>query len=126
MQGIVAHIHQNVKFTNPVSGKDAVEIDAVVLHVGGENVAGSSAYLLECALSPQAKDVQIIQKKLEVFNAYAKTSRHFSTVNNVVPVLAGRNWSAEIVDACEASKTTLWRVSPSGKSLKVHNNLFSK
>ncbi len=119
---IDSHIHQNVKFTE--SGQDKLEIDAIVMHTSCED-AGSSAYLIECALSPQVHDIEKLHTKVGRFKTYANTLPLFSSVDKVIPVLAGRNWSRETIDECNASNTTLWRVSPSGESLQVHNNLLS-
>jgi hypothetical protein len=117
-RGIDAHIHNNVKIIDPESGNDIMEVDAVV-HVGGENVIGSTAYLVECALTPQKNDVEKITKKVEEFKVHSKMMSHFSSVVEVVPVLAGRNWLPETIDECRKSRMKLWRVCPSSKSLQV-------
>ena len=117
-RGIDAHINQNVEILDWNTGDAIMELDAVV-HVGGAHVNGSTAYLVECALTPQTYDVDRIQEKVDKFKKHAPKSPHFGSVVEVVAVLAGRNWLPETIDECRNRTVNLWRVCPSGKSLKV-------
>jgi hypothetical protein len=117
-RGIDAHIHQNVEILDLNTGNSIMELDAVV-HVGGPHVNGSTAYLVECAQTPQTYDVDRIEKKVDKFKKHATKLPHFGSVVEVVAVLAGRNWLPETIEACSNRTLNLWRVCPSDKSLKV-------
>ena len=110
-----AHIHPNVVFKD-AEGKTTMELDAVI-HVGGENIPGSTAYIVECAYSPQMNEVKVLADKVTKFKVLAKTHNHFRTVTDVVPVLAGRHWAIDTVNAATAAKQ--WRVFPSAAGYQV-------
>ncbi len=88
----------------------------------------SVANVLECAQSPQVKDVEILLDKVELFKLeVVPSSSHFRSVGTVVPVLGGRMWSEEVVQECKAKSAArvsqgmspILRMQPSGKDLKV-------
>ena len=123
-----AHVHPNVKFVDKKTKKDIAEIDSVVVvHVGGEDVPDSVAYVIECALSPQVKDVKLLLDKVEVFQLHAPSLPHFRSVETIVPVLGGKMWSDEAIQECKARSETcvsrgmrpILRIQPSGKDFKV-------
>jgi hypothetical protein len=120
-------IHRNLKFKDD-NDKDIAEIDGIVaLQNGGENVPHSVAYVLESTFSPQVADVEILLDKVNVFKLHAPSSPHFRSVGSVVPVLGGKIWSDEVIQACKARNETLvlrgmspiLRIQPSGKDFKV-------
>ena len=123
-----AHVHRNVKFTDEETKQDVIELDrVVVVHEGGEDVPDSVAYVLECALSPQVKDVKLLLDKMEVFRLHTNSSSHFRSVGKIVPVLAGKMWSEEVIQECKAKSATrvsggmdpILRIQPSGNDFKV-------
>ena len=113
--GPFAHIHPNVVFLDE-NGNRAMELDAVV-HVGEENVPGSTAYIVECSYSPQLGEVQRLAEKVDRFLKFSKKDKHFESVTNVVPVLAGRHWTSDTMKAATAANQ--WRVHPSGAGYDV-------
>jgi hypothetical protein len=121
--GLNAHIHSNVTLMDGAVCK--AELDAVVVHRGGEDVARSSAYIIESALSPQDYDVSKVLDKVELFKKAAPSLPHFRAVDKdkIFPVLAGKNWSVKTLATCKASPLPIWRVSPSGKGYQVHRPL---
>ena len=118
--GLNAHIHSNVTLID--GAKCRAELDAVVVHQGGEDVARSSAYIIESALSPQDYDVSKVLAKVELFERAAPSLPHFRSVyrQKIFPVLAGKNWSEKTLAACNASPRPLLRVSPSGQGYQIH------
>ena len=122
-----AHVHRNVKFVDPITKKDIAEIDRTVIHKGGEDVSNSVAYIVECALSPQKKDVKRLVDTVGIFNQHAPSSPHFRSVVEVVPVLGGKLWSEEVIQECRKTNETrvlgglrpILRIQPSGKDFKV-------
>ena len=122
-----AHVHRNVKFVDPITKKDIVEIDRAVIHKGGEGVPNSVAYIVECALSPQKNDVNLLEETVDIFNLHAPSSPHFRSVVEVVPVLGGKMWSEEVIQECRKTNATrvlrglrpILRIQPSGKDFKV-------
>ena len=117
--GSDAHIHPNVVFFDD-NKKSVMELDAVV-HVGGEGVANSTAYIVEAAYSPQETEVKVLSDKVERFKKLAANHPHFKAVSNVIPVLAGRHWLQRTVDAATAAKQ--WRIVPSGVGYQVVRGL---
>ena len=122
-----AHVHRNVKFTDKTTKKDIVELDRIVVHDGGEDVPDSVVYVMECALSPQVKDVNLLLDKVEAFQLHAPSSSHFHSIRTIVPVLGGRMWSQEVLQECKAKSETrvlqgmspILRIQPSGKYFNV-------
>ena len=122
-----AHVHRNVKFTDEKTKRDVIELDrVVVVHEGGEDVPYSVAYVVECALSPQVKDVKLLLDKVVVFQSHTPSSPHFRSVGMIVPVLGGRMWS-EVIQECKAKSKIrvmqgmgpILRIEPSGNDFKV-------
>jgi hypothetical protein len=97
-------------------------LDAIV-HVGGETIYNSTAYLVEASYSPQVNEIQILTEKVKKFKKLLPRDKHFKTITNVVPVLAGRHWGGPSVKAAEAAK--LWRVAPSAKGYEVIRSFHS-
>jgi hypothetical protein len=125
--GGIAHVHRNIKVTGK-DRKDKAEFDRIVVHEGGEGVPDSVANVLECAQSPQVKDVEILLDKVEIFKLeVVPSSSHFRSVGTVVPVLGGRMWSEEVIQECKAKSAArvsqgmspILRMQPSGKDFKV-------
>ena len=125
--GGIAHVHRNIKVTGK-DGKDKAEFDRVVVHEGGEGVPDSVANVLECAQSPQVKDVEILLDKVELFKLeVVPSSSHFRSVVTVVPVLGGRMWSEEAIQECKSTNVSrvakgirpILRMQPSGKDFQV-------
>ena len=123
-----AHVHRNVKLVDEKTKQDIAELDrVVVVHEGGEDVPDSVAYVIECALSPQVKDVKLLLDKMEVFRLHTNSSSHFRSVGKIVPVLAGKMWSEEVIQECKAKSATrvsggmdpILRIQPSGKDYEV-------
>lgn len=110
------HIHPNVTFFDDKNKKKLMEIDAVV-HVGGEDVPESVAYIIEASYSPQLSEVESLANKVRKFKELAPKHPHFKSVNSVVPVLAGRHWPKTTMDAAVAAKQ--WRVFPSGAGYQI-------
>jgi hypothetical protein len=106
-----AHRHNNYKFyddkKNPI-----MKIDGIIVHVGGENVANSTAYIVECSSSPAQTEVEKLVKKVENLKRLSKFDKHFSACTNFVPVLGGRHWDPSVLKECIDHK--VWTVSPSG------------
>ena len=125
--GGIAHVHRNIKVTGK-DGKDKAEFDRVVVHEGGEDMPDSVANVLECAQSPQVKDVEILLDKVELFKLeVVPSSSHFRSVVTVVPVLGGRMWSEEAIQECKSTNVSrvakgirpILRMQPSGKDFQV-------
>ena len=125
--GGIAHVHRGIKVKDE-QGKDKAEFDRIVVHEGGEDMPDSVANVLECALSPQVKDVEILLDKVELFKLeVVPSSSHFRSVGTVVPVLGGRMWSEEVVRECKTKSearvsrgmSPILRMQPSGKDFKV-------
>ena len=122
-----AHVHRNVKFTDEETKKDLVELDIIVVHEGGEDVPDSVVYVIECELSPQVKDVDLLLDKVEVFRLHAPSSLQFRSVGKIVPILAGKMWSDEVIQEFEGKNEArvlqgmepILRIQPSGKDFKV-------
>ena len=122
-----SHVHRNTIFKDE-NDKDKAEIDRiVVVHTGGEDVPHSVAYILESATSPQVMDVELLLDKVKVFQLHAPSLPHFRSVETIFPVLGGKLWSDETIQACKArSETCVSRgmspillIQPSGKDFKV-------
>lgn len=111
-----ARLHPNVVFKDAEGKTATMELDAVI-HVGGENIPGSTAYIVEYAYSPQMNEVKVLADKVTKFKVLAKTHNRFRTVTDVVPVLAGRHWAIDTVNAATAAKQ--WRVFPSAAGYQV-------
>ena len=108
-----AHIHSNYIF----SQDDKVsEIDGIV-HVGGQNILNSVAYVIEAQLNPPLSKIDKLLKKVSLFSKHIPNSEHFKSVTNVIPVLAGKHWSPELDKKCV--EKNIWRVCPSGLGYKV-------
>jgi hypothetical protein len=124
-KGAHVHVYRNVKFTDE-KGRDIAELDRVVVHERGEGVP-DLAFVVECALSPQVKDVKLLLNKVEVFQSRAPSSSDFRSVGPVVAVLGGRMWSEEVIQECKTKSGalggmgTILRVQPSGKDFEVIN-----
>jgi hypothetical protein len=109
--GLAAHLHSNYKFMQGL--KTLAEIDGIVVHDGGTEVA-----VVECALSPQPEEVDVLLRKIKLFNEHKAEDPHFANVSRVIPVLAGKNWSnAETTQTCISKG--IWRVVPTGKRFGV-------
>ena len=123
-KGAHVHVHRNVKFTDE-NGRDEAELDRVVVHKRGEDVPDSVAYVVESALSPQVKDVQLLLDKVKLFQSRVPSSSDFCSVGTVVPVLGGRMWSEEVIQECKAKSGTsggmgtILRAQPSGNDFEV-------
>ena len=114
-------VHPNVIFFDQEK-IPIMELDTVV-HVGGETIRDSTAYVIESAYSPQPKEVQVLIDKVAKFTALAKTDPHYQTVTKVVPVLAGHQWPDATVKAASAAK--VWRVLPSGSGHQIVRSLHT-
>jgi hypothetical protein len=97
-----------------------MEIDGIIVHVGGENFANSTAYIVECSSSPAQTKVEKLVKKVENFKILSKFDKHFSACTNFVPVLGGRHWDPSVLKECIDRK--VWTVSPSGLGYTVSRN----
>jgi len=111
-----AHRHLNVIFEDGNNNR-VMEVDSVVVHVGGRDVANSAAYVVESAQSPKPREVDVLLKKVEKFKELPPTHVHFKSCSTFVPVLAGRNWPAETLSLCRSKG--VWTVSPSGGGYTV-------
>ena len=111
-----AHRHMNVIFEDKKKNV-LMEVDSVVVHVGGQDVANSAAYVVEAAQSPQPREVDVLLRKVERFKKLAPTNVHFKSCRTFVPVLAGRNWPTETLSLCRSKG--VWTVSPSGGGYTV-------
>ena len=129
-----AQVHRNVKIVDIKTKKDISELDmVVVVHEGGDDVPDLVAYVIECALSPQVKDVKLLLDKVEVFRLHAPSLPHFRSVGTIFPVLGGKMWSDEAIQECKAASETyvsrgmrpILRIQPSGKDFKVIVRGFS-
>lgn len=114
-----AHRHNNYIFYND-KNIPILEIDGIIVHVGGERVANSTAYIVECSSSPQLSEVEKLLEKVKKFECEAKTDKHFSACTNFIPVLGGRHWDASVTKECFARK--VWTVSPNGLGYSVLRN----
>ena len=123
-----AHVHRNLKFVDEKTKKDIAELDRVlVVHQGGENVKNSKAFVIEIALSPQPKDVKLLEVTVDKFIQHAPFSPHFRSVVEVVPVLGGKMWSEDVIQECRKTNESrvlrglrpILRIQPSGKDFKV-------
>ena len=95
--GGTAHVHRGIKAKDE-EGNDKAKFERIVVHEGGEGLPDSVANVLECALSPQLKDLEILLDKVEIFKLdVVPSSSHFSSVETVVPVLGGKMWSEEMI-----------------------------
>jgi hypothetical protein len=112
--GCGCHLHENVIIEHHGQSK---EIDGIILHQGGQNVPNSTAYIVEAQITPPLSIVKKLMDKVELFRDYRYHSPHFSSVSTVVPVLAGRKWDKNVVDACIDKQ--IWRVTPSGRGYKI-------
>ena len=63
-------------------------------------VDNSTAYLVECAYSPQASEIPLLFDKVQKFEELAKTDPHFASCTKFVPVLAGKHWEPSVAKAC--------------------------
>jgi hypothetical protein len=125
--GGIAQVYRGLKAKDE-QGKDKAEFDRIVVPKGGDGVPDSVANVLECALSPQVKDVQILLDKVELFKLeVVPSSSDFRSVVTVVPVLGGRMWSEEVIQECKATNVSrvvkgmrpILRIQPSGKDFQV-------
>ena len=114
-----AHIHPNVVFYDEKKIPQ-LELDAVV-HLGGEGVANSTAYIIEAADSPQETEVQSLINKVAKFRILAQHDVHFKAVRNIIPVLAGRHWLDKTMMAAKAANQL--RVVPSAGGYQVVRGL---
>ena len=125
--GGIAQVYRGLKAKDE-QGKNKAEFDRIVVPKGGDGVPDSVANVLECALSPQVKDVQILLDKVELFKLeVVPSSSDFRSVVTVVPVLGGRMWSEEVIQECKATNVSrvakgmrpILRMQPSGKDFQV-------
>ena len=104
-----ADIHMNVKgkyVRGTNSGKDAFELDAVV-------VDGDTAYVIECAHFPQVGKVAQILKKIAQFEKSPEvTLPPFDRCRKFVPVLGGRKMSPKVLALCQSKQ--IKHVKPNG------------
>ena len=114
-----AHEHYNV-ITKKANGKNENEYDGVVVHNGGENIADSEVYVIECAYSPTPEKVKKLLAKLETAKLALPSQLHFATSTNFFPVLGGRFFTDEIENLCKAKN--IWQVKPSGGGYCVRRN----
>lgn len=115
-----AHLHENYKFTE--NNKDVAEIDAIV-HLGGEGINNSSAYIVECTYTPQLGDIKMVNSKVDIFKKYYLKDQHFKSVNvnNIFPVLAGKKWEPNVIDAVKNAKNIL-RIGVSGSRFQIYRD----
>jgi hypothetical protein len=102
-----------------------MEIDAIIVHVSGENAANSTAYIVERLSSP-TQTVLVVEKlvkKVKKNQILFKFEKHFSACTNFVPVLGGKHWDPSVLKECINRK--VWTVSPSGLGYTVSRK-FSK
>ena len=96
------------------------EFDAIV-HVGDQDTANSSAYIVESSYAPEESEVKTLLEKVKTFQEFAATCPHFKTVTKAIPVLAGRHWYEKTVNAATAAN--IWRVAPSGAGYQIIRGL---
>lgn len=109
-----AHIHENILFEHDKQNR---EIDGIVLHLGGKDVPNSTAYIIEAQISPPLTKIDKLLDKVRLFEKFHPSSSHFNSVTKVVPVLAGKRWSEDVIKAC--AKEKIWRVTPSANGYKI-------
>ena len=97
-----------------------MEIDALVVHVGGENISNSTVYFIECGFNPELKKVEGILERLETFKNIVKHEPHFKTSTQFFPVFGAKQFSPIINTYCYQKK--IWQVRPSGASYEVIRN----
>jgi hypothetical protein len=115
-----AHVHQNVILKDHNSTR---EFDGIV-QTRGENVPDSTAYIIEAQISPPLETIETLQNKINFFEKCCPSSPHFKNVTKVVPILAGKHWSKEVINACTAKG--IWRVTPSaGNGYKIIRSLHT-
>ena len=97
-----AHRHMNVIMMND-KNEILMDVDSVVVHVGGQDVANSAAYVVEAAQSPQPREVDVLLRKVERFKKLTPTNVHFKkSCRTFVPMLADRNWPNETLSLCRS------------------------
>ena len=114
-----AHEHYNV-ITKKDDDNTKNEYDGVVVHKGGETIANSEVYIIECAYSPTPEKVEKLLAKVESAKSSLPSQLHFATTSNFIPVLGGRLFTKEVDNICKAKK--IWQVKPSGGGYCVHRN----
>ena len=112
--GLNSRLHENLIFEH--NGKK-LEVDGIVVHKGGKDIANSTAYVIESQITPSITRIDNLIDKVDLFRSYISTSDHFRSVTHVVPVLAGKKWNQDVIDNC--ARKNIWRVTPSGRSYKV-------
>ena len=85
--------------------------NAIVIHVC-DATKTSTAYIVECALSPQPAQVAELLEKVEIFKVSAATSSRFKAVTKFVPVLGADRFCEETISECIAHNVS--RVASSG------------
>jgi hypothetical protein len=113
--GPLSHLHSNVVF-HDANGSPLAEFDAVV-HVGGQDVPESTAYIVEAQFSPPLTKIDKLLKKADLFSTNLLSLPHYSTVTTVIPVLAGRHWKPDVIKQCISKG--IMRLEPSGAGLKL-------
>jgi hypothetical protein len=108
------HTHHAEKFYGE-DNEILMEVDAIV-HVGGEKVKSSIAYLVEAAYSPLPTEVDVLENKVRRFIEYSRSHPHYKTVKTVIPVLVGRRWFSETLDRAKISKLLIVKPNGSGYS----------
>lgn len=118
------HTHANEKFLGE-NKESVLKVDAIV-HIGGENIQGSMAYLVETANAPKPYEVDVIEGKVRLFQSLTKSHPHYKTVETVVPVLVGRRWSPETLKRARVSKLLIVKPNGSGYSAIRLFSTFAK
>ena len=118
----VAKVHMNVIGKTP-AGKDEFELDSVVV-VRNDGDENETAYVIECAQSPQIDKIKKLLKKVALFekSPVAKLPP-FSKCKSFKPILGGKLISNAVLSKCRAEK--IGHVIASGAGFTYYRSLFT-
>lgn len=93
-------------------------IDGIVVICERKDMPDSTAYLIQAeTFSPSSEQIADLLDYVELFQKYFPTSPRFIANTKVVPILAGKEWTQNVIDEC-ASKG-IWRIATDDNGLQI-------